>query len=363
MIHSLIAFAFVLGVLVFIHELGHYLAARWRGIKVDTFSIGFGPRLCTWYDRSGTAWCISAIPLGGYVKPHGFEGPEEATAEQKAAWIEGKTFHEKSVGSRAIVIVMGPLFNFILAFLLYVVLFAAFGQTKLSDRVAEVMPGSAAATAGVKPGDVITAIGDLRLLNVGDVKAEASRRPGEVTTLHVLRDNRDVTLPVTIGRNPNEKDAAKAGLLGVSFRVEPGKPLGLGGAVMEAGRQVWVVSVQTLQGVGQMLTGQRSSKELGGAIRIAQLSGQVAHLGISSLIGFMAVLSINLGLINLFPVPILDGGRLVFYAIEALQKRPVSRKVQEVAFYCGFALVAFVFFFSTFNDLSNIGVFRWLRGA
>lgn len=361
--HSLIAFAFVLGVLVFIHELGHYLAAKWRGIKVDTFSIGFGPKLWTWHDRTGTAWCISAIPLGGYVKPHGFEGPEDATPAQQAAWEKGRTFHEKGVGSRALVIVMGPLFNFLLAFILYVASFSFFGQPKLSDRIAQVMPDSAASRAGVKTGDVITAIGSLKMLNVGDVRSEASKRAGEVTTLQVRREGQILTLPITIGRDPAAKDAAHAGLMGVSFELQPGAPLRFKDAVVTGAQQVWDVTVQTLQGVGQMLTGQRSSRELGGAIRIAQLSGEVAHLGVASLLSFMAVLSINLGLINLFPIPILDGGRLVFYAFEAVLRRPVPRKLQEMAYYVGFALIAALFLFSTFNDLLNIGVFRWLRGA
>lgn len=361
--HSLLAFAFVLGVLVFIHELGHYLAAKWRGIKVDTFSIGFGPKLYTWHDRTGTAWCISAIPLGGYVKPHGFEGPDDASPEQQAAWEKGKTFHEKGVGSRALVIVMGPLFNFLLAFVLYVALFSFYGQPKLDERIAQVLPGSAAARAGVMSGDIITAIGNLKTLNVNDVRAEASKRAGEATVLQIRRDEKTLTLPIEIGRNKEAKDASRAGVIGVSFNLQPGAPLGLKEAVISSTRQVWEVTVQTLHGVGQMLTGQRSSRELGGAIRIAQLSGEVAHLGVASLLSFMAVLSINLGLINLFPIPILDGGRLVFYAFEAALLRPVPRKIQEMAYYVGFALIAMLFLFSTFNDLLNIGLFRWLRGA
>ncbi|AOX16319.1 RIP metalloprotease RseP [Kozakia baliensis] len=357
---TILAYVLILGVLVFVHEFGHYLAARWRGIKVDTFSIGFGPALYRWHDRVGTEWRLSAIPLGGYVKPHGFEGPDDATPEQKAAWIEGRTFHDKPVGSRALVIAMGPIFNFGFAILLFTLLFAFAGRPEVKNEVAQVEPNGPAAQAGVKPGDVITHLGTLPVFNFADVQAHASERPGAQTTLGIRRGGQDLTLPITLGTVPGTKKHGPTGKIGVVYQMVPGKPLSPPQAFVAGVHETWMVSVQTLQGVWQIISGQRSTKELGGTIRIAQMSGQVAQYGFASIMSFMALLSVNLGLINLFPIPILDGGRLVFYIAESIQGRPVSRRVQEISYQAGFALIAGLFLFSTFNDLANLGLFHWL---
>lgn len=358
MIRTLLAFVVVLGVLVFIHELGHYLAARWRGVKVETFSIGFGPPLLKWQDRAGTQWRVGPIPLGGFVKPHGFEGPEDATPEQIAAWEPGRTFHDKPVLSRMIVIVAGPVFNFVLAFVLFTLLFATCGQPKILDKVGTVMAGSAAAVAGVQPGDVITAIGDSATPDVASVHSVTAAEPGQATVLHIRRGDQALTLPVTIG-SVDAKGGKSTGQLGVVFATEAGKPAPFFTAIADGAKATWMTTVQTLDGLWQIITGQHTARDLGGPLRIAQMSGEVAQYGIPSLLSFMALLSVNLGLINLFPIPVLDGGRLVFYLLEAVRGRPVSRKVQEISFQAGFALIAGLFLFSTFNDLSSFGLFRW----
>ncbi|AQS88354.1 zinc metallopeptidase [Neoasaia chiangmaiensis NBRC 101099] len=361
LIRTIIAYVLILGLLVFVHELGHYLAARWRGVKVETFSIGFGPALYRWHDRVGTEWRLSAIPLGGYVKPHGFEGPEDATPEQQAAWEAGRTFHDKPVGSRVIVIAMGPVFNFVFAILLFTLFFALSGRPELKNEIAAVEAGSPAAQAGVKPGDVITRIGDLAVFNYADVQAQTASHPGLATTLGIRRNGADLTLPVTFATTPGKSPgSAPVGHLGVMAQAFPGKPMPVPKAFVAGVEETWTVSVETLQGLWQIVTGHRSARELGGTIRIAQMSGQVAQYGFASVVSFMALLSVNLGLINLFPIPILDGGRLAFYAAEAIQGRPVSRRVQEISFQAGFALIAGLFLFSTFNDLSNLGLFNWL---
>ncbi|GBQ37763.1 RIP metalloprotease RseP [Komagataeibacter saccharivorans] len=359
LIRTVLAFSLVLGVLVFIHELGHYLAARWRGVHVEVFSIGFGRPLLRWHDSVGTEWRLCPVPLGGYVRPHGFEGPEDATEEQKAAWQPGRTFHDKPVLSRAIVIVAGPVFNFILAIVLFTGLFAMSGQPHILNQVAQVLPGSPAATAGVEKGDVIVRVGTHAVHDVTDLQSFVGGQPDVDTTLTVHRGDADQTLPVHIG-SVGDKGEARHGQIGVSFAAEIGRPQSLPMAFVSAVKETWHVSVQTLDGLWQMITGQHSTKDLGGPLRIAQMSGQVAQYGFSSLVSFMALLSINLGLINLFPVPILDGGRLVFYICEAILGRPVSRRVQEISFQAGFALIAGLFLFSTFNDLSHFGLFQWL---
>ncbi|MFT9206972.1 RIP metalloprotease RseP [Acetobacter orientalis] len=359
-LRTFVSFAFVLGVLVTIHELGHYLAARWRGVHVEVFSLGFGPALFRWYDKSGTEWRICPIPLGGFVRPHGFEDPEDATPEQKAAWIAGRTFHDKSVLSRAIVILAGPVFNFLLAIVLFTIIFVASGQPKVRNDVAQVLPNSAAAIAGVQKGDEVLKVGEHAFKNAEDVQATVMAQPGAQTTLTVRRNGQDVVLPLTIGSVTDSGSAAPHGRIGVLFATEFGKPLPLHKAFVAGVKETWKVSVQTLQGVWQILTGQHTAKDLGGPLKIAQMSGKVAQYGFTSLLSFMALLSVNLGLINLFPVPLLDGGRLVFYAIEAARGRPVSKRVQEVSFQAGFAVLAGLFLFSTFNDLSSFGLFKWV---
>ncbi|GBQ84708.1 zinc metallopeptidase [Gluconacetobacter johannae DSM 13595] len=359
LIRTILAFVLVLGVLVFIHELGHYLAARWRGVHVEVFSIGFGRPLLRWHDKVGTEWRLCPIPLGGYVKPHGFEGPEEATPEQRAAWLSGRTFHDKPVLSRAIVIVAGPVFNFLLAIVLFAGLFAVSGRPEVRNVVGQVVAGSAAADAGIRPDDVIVRLGDHVVGSVADIQSRIAAEPGAKTAVTVHRAGRDIELPVTIG-TVKDQSGNPSGQLGVMFTATVGQPQPLPRAIASAVDETWRLSVQTLAGLWQMVTGQHSAKDLGGPLRIAQMSGQVAQYGLASLVSFMALLSINLGLINLFPIPMLDGGRLVFYALEAILGRPVSRRVRDISFQAGFAVIAGLFLFSTFNDLSHFGLFRWV---
>ena len=360
MIRTILAFSVVLGVLVFIHELGHYLAARWRGVKVETFSIGFGPPLLRWTDKAGTEWRVGPIPLGGFVKPHGFEGPDEATDEQKAAWEPGRTFHDKPVLSRAIIIVAGPVFNFLLAYVLFLILFAACGLPVVRNDINTVRPDSAAAAAGLRPGDTILGLGDVPTPDAASVQKIVVGEPGKQTTVKIRRAGQEMSLPVTIGQIASKAPAKPIGQLGIEFATASGSPQPFNEAIVNAGKATWMTTVQTLDGLWQILSGQHTAKDLGGPLRIAQLSGQVAQNGVANLLSFMALLSVNLGLINLFPVPILDGGRLVFYALEAIRGRPVPKKVQEVGFQAGFALLAGLFLFSTFNDLSSFGLFKWL---
>ena len=357
---SLAAFAVVLGVLVFVHELGHYLAARWRGVHVEAFSIGFGQALAQWTDRRGTVWKLAWIPLGGYVKLHGQERPEDAPPEVRARWLAGRTFQEKGVGSRAIVVAAGPIANFVLAAVLFAALFAALGRPVTIPVVSAVLPDSPAAHAGLQAGDRITAIGSVPVQRFQDVQAEVGARPGQAITVGVERAGQALTIPVTVGSR--DEGGSRVGMLGIeggAVAYEPVSPLR---AIPEGIAQTWDVTRQTVVGIGQMIGGSRGTGDIGGPLRIAQLSGKVAELGVASLIGFIAVLSVNLGLINLFPIPILDGGHLLFYAFEALRGRPLPPRAQELGFRAGFALLAGLFVFATWNDLAHLGVMHWLTG-
>lgn len=356
---TIISFIFVLGVLVFIHELGHYLAARWRGVHVDVFSIGFGKPLCRWHDKVGTEWRICPIPLGGYVKPHGFEDPEDATEEQKASWIPGKTFHGKPVLDRAIVIIAGPLFNFILAIILFAGIFIFSGKPIVKPIVINVLPKSAASQAGIQANDIIIQLDNLKNLNSQTFAAFTHSHPGLKTKIIVNRTNKDIEIPITIDSvNIEQKNIGKLGITMGSVLVEKRK-LSIGNAISSAVHETWDITVDTVVGMGQIITGKRSVKELGGPIKIAQISGQVAKKGFDQLIFMMAVLSINLGLINLFPIPMLDGGRLLFYVIEAVCRRPVHKEIQNWAFQLGFGLILLLFLFSTYNDISQLGLLSW----
>lgn len=355
-----LAFVVVLGVLVFIHELGHYLAARWRGVHVEVFSVGFGRALTGWTDRAGTQWKVAWLPLGGYVKLHGQERAEDVTPEVRACWIPGKTFHEKSVGSRAIIVAAGPIANFLLAMVLFAALFATAGRPVTTPVVGEVLPDSAAARGGMMVDDRITSIAGNPVKTFEDIQRLITVRPGEKLSLTVERDSGSRDLTVTT--DSRESHGQRIGMLGIrGGRVEY-QPLNPIEAIVAGVAQTWTVASDTLSGVGQMLTGQRGTEELGGPLRIAQLSGQVAGIGIVSLISFIAVLSVNLGLINLFPIPVLDGGHLVFYAFEALFGRPLSQRAQEYGLRAGIAVLAGLFIFATWNDLAHIGLFRWVAG-
>jgi len=356
-IRTILAFVLVLGVLVFIHELGHYLAARWRGVHVERFAVGFGRPIATWMDRRGTEWRIGWIPLGGYVKLHGQETPGDVTPEVEAGWRRGETFHDKPVRDRAIVVAAGPVANFLLAAVLFAALFATVGTPKAVENatVGTVREASAAARAGLLPNDTIVALDGQRVGRFEEVQRYIQPRAGQPVDVTVLRDGAERTLRAT----PEPSNGVGVLGVGVATEFERRDPLSaLWGGVVQTADVSW----QTLQAVGQMITGSRGTDDLGGPLGIGRIAGEAARLGLASLVSFMAVLSVNLALINLFPIPILDGGHLVFYAAEAIRGRPLPPKAQEIGFRAGFALLIALFVFATWNDLTNLGVFRWAAG-
>lgn len=355
-----VAFGIVLGVLVFIHELGHYLAARWCGVHVETFSIGFGRALVSWTDRVGTVWKIAWIPLGGYVKLHGQERPEDLTDEERALWQPGRTFHEKRVGARAIVIAAGPVANFLLAAVLFAGLFATVGRTIALSEVHEVVAGSAAARAGLQPGDRVEAIDDVPIRRFEELQHAVAVNPGRPVRLMVASGG--VSHEVTVVPDSRPSGGHAVGVLGVRGGAVEYERLSPWAAVPAGVEQTWDVSVQTLAGVWGMIAHNQNTDELGGPLRIAQLSGQVAKEGAAYLIQFIALLSVNLGLINLFPIPVLDGGHLLFYLAEVVRGRPLPQRAQEYGFRAGLALIVGLFVFATWNDLTHIGIFRWVAG-
>jgi regulator of sigma E protease len=355
------AFVLTLGILVFVHELGHYLAARWRGVYVEAFSIGFGPVIASWTDRVGTVWKLSWLPLGGYVKLHGQERPEDVAPEVRAAWKPGQTFHEKPVLSRAIVVAAGPIANFALAIVLFSALFCAVGRPIAVPVIGEVVADGAAAKAGLVTGDRITAIDGAPIRRFEDIQRIVSGNPDRTLQMIIQRDGGDRTVDVPVGGRDG-RDGERTGVLGVrggSVEYEPVGPLQ---AVAAGTQQTWDVAAGTVVGVSQMLSGRRGTDELAGPLGIAKLSGEFVQLGLSVMVSFIAVLSVNLGLVNLFPIPVLDGGHLMFYLAEAVRGRPLPPRMLEYGFRAGFALLAGLFVFATWNDLSHLGLFHWVRG-
>jgi regulator of sigma E protease len=355
-------FLLVLTVLVFVHELGHYLIARYNGVKIEVFSIGFGPELFGWWDRSGTRWKFSTIPLGGYVKMFGdsdaSSGLPVASLGRLSPEEREVSFHCKRLGQRAAIVAGGPFANFIFAIVVLALLFMTYGQPFTPAEVGQVLPDSAAAAGGIKAGDTIVSIDGSAVERFEDVQQVVRLNPDVPMAMVVKRDGENVTLKVTpalVEENDRlgKHQIGQLGIRGGGAKYIQRDPVS---AVGRAVGETWNLSATTLHAMWQMVTGARGSEELGGPLRIAQLSGEVAQGGIVPLLWFMAVLSVNLGLINLFPVPVLDGGHLLFYAAEAVRGRPLGQRAQEYGFRVGLALVLTLMVFATWNDLVHTGI-------
>ncbi len=359
-IRSAAAFVVVLGVLVFVHELGHYLAARWRGVRVEAFSIGFGRAITSWTDSRGTVWKLAWLPLGGYVKLHGQERPQDVSEDVRATWVPGETFHDKSVLSRAIVVAAGPVANFLLAMVLFAGLFVAIGTPVTMPVISGVVADGAAARAGLMVNDRIVNIAGTPIATFEDLQHAITTHPAQKLAVTVQRDGKDQQFEVTT--DARDVGGHQVGMLGVRGGAVEYRHVSVPGAIWNGVTQTWTITRETFTGLAQMISGNRGTEELGGPLRIAQLSGQVAQLGIASLISFIGVLSVNLGLINLFPIPVLDGGHLLFYMAEALRGRPLPPRAQEYGFRAGVAFLACLFVFATWNDLTHLGLFRWVAG-
>ena len=356
----IIPFLFVLTIIVFFHELGHFLVARWCGIKVLVFSIGFGPELVGFNDRHGTRWKLSAIPLGGYVK---FFGDENAASVPDADAIAAMnaserrvSFFHKSVGARAAVVAAGPIANFLLAIAIFASLFTIFGKQETAPRVDEVVAGSAAEAAGFQPGDVVLSINGKPISNFREMQEIVALSADEALAIVVDRGGVTLTLNAT-PRLSTDKDSLGMARLGISQKNGPKdvrtikySPLG---ALVEATKQTWSMVDQTLAYLGKVFVGRASTAQLGGPLRIAQMSGQAASLGFPTLMNLAGFISVSIGLLNLFPIPLLDGGHLLFYSIEAVRGRPLSERVQEVGFRIGFAIIVMLMIFTVWNDVSH----------
>ena len=360
-----IPFVFVLSLVVFFHELGHFLIARWCGVRILVFSIGFGPEIIGFNDRYGTRWKISAIPLGGFVK---FFGDDNAASVPDTARIASMDAHERAqsfafqpVLKRAAIVVAGPLANFLLAVVIFAGVFMLYGKQTMSARVDSVQPDSAAAAAGFKPGDLVVAIDGRPIDNFAEMQRVVGASAGETLAITVDRDGVQQVLKATPALKEvkdNFGNVQRIGVLGISRSMAPEDlklhPVAPPQAVWMSVQETWSVIDRTLGYIGGVIAGREAANQLGGPIRIAQMSGQVASFGFVPLIQLAAVLSVSIGLLNLFPIPLLDGGHLLFYLIEGIRGRPLSEKAQEVGFRIGLAIVLMLMIFATFNDIVHL---------
>ncbi len=361
----LIPFLIVLTVVVFIHELGHFLVGRWCGVGVNAFSIGFGPELVGFTDRHGTRWKLSAIPLGGYVKfagdVNGASVPDAASLAQMSPAERAVSFHHKTVLQRAAVVAAGPIANFLLAIAIFAGITYVNGRQILAPRVDVVQAGSAAERAGFKPGDLVLSINGRSISSFTDMQRIVSASADDELSIAIDRDGREMTLTAVPDLKETETPFGKQriGLLGLQASRGPDDlklvKYGLLDSIRLGAMETWYVVERTFTYIGRLVVGRESADQLSGPIRIAQVSGQVATLGgTAGLVSLVAVLSVSIGLINLFPIPLLDGGHLLFYGIEALRGRPLSDRAQEIGFRIGLAIVVMLMLFATWNDIIHL---------
>ncbi len=362
----IVPFLFVLTLVVFVHELGHFLVARWCGVDVKVFSIGFGRELFGFNDRRGTRWRFALIPLGGYVK---FSGDADAasagtdSAELRTMTPEerARSFPAQSIGERAAIVAAGPVANFLLAILIFGATVYAFGKPVLAPRVDQVVAGSAAERAGLRSGDLVVSIDGRSVTSFAEMQRLISARPNETLSIVIDRAGGLVTLPVTPALVEQNTPLGKQrlGVVGIQASRQQSdwktQHYGLLESAQVGVSETWYVVERTYDYLAKLVSGRESVDQLSGPIRIAQVSGVVAHnSGLMGLINLAAILSVSIGLMNLFPVPMLDGGHLVFYAIEAVRGRPLSDRAQEIGFRLGLGLVLMLMLFVTWNDLLHV---------
>lgn len=362
LIGTILPFLFVLTVVVFVHEMGHYLVGRWCGIGVKAFSIGFGPELIGFNDRHGTRWRLSAIPLGGYVK---FVGDMNATSEPDPDAVKRLpeserriAFHTQPVWKRAATVFAGPLFNFLLTIAVFAVMFTLYGRVVSEPMVAEVRPDSPAAAAGFQPGDRFVSVNGSHVDTFADVQRIVSGRAGDPITFVVLRNGTEVTLtatPEVIEQKDALGNTIKTGVIGVVNNSEMGQPrlitYGPMEAVGQALRETGYIVERTGQFLSRFAVGREDKCQLGGPVKIAEMAGKAAGLGFEWLVQLVALLSVGIGILNLLPIPPLDGGHLLFYGIEAVIRRPVSERTMEAVYRAGLLLVLVFMGFVFWNDL------------
>lgn len=361
----IVPFLFVLTVVVFFHELGHFMVARWCGVKVEAFSVGFGRELFGRTDKKGTRWKLSLIPLGGYVKFAGDENaasmPDHERVEAMSEEERAVAFPAKAVWQRAAIVAAGPIANFLLSIAIFATIFILFGRIVTAPVVDTVQPDSAAEAGGLKSGDVVLAVDGSEISTFSDLQRIVSGSADIPLILDVDRGGKVVTLTVT-PQYRELKDqfgnVQRIGLLGVSRSLQQDdlikQEFGPLEAISQGTKETYFIAARTLDYLWGVVSGREAADQLGGPIRVAQVSGQVATQGFVPLLTLAAILSVSIGLLNLMPIPMLDGGHLVYYAAEAVRGKPLSERTQDIGFRIGIALVLLLMVFATWNDVLHL---------
>ena len=365
----IIPFLILITIVVFIHEYGHYYFAKKYGVSITDFSIGFGKEIFGWNDKSGTRWKICWIPLGGYVKFFGdrnvfSQSEQQETINKYNEEDRKKLFILKPLYQRSLIVVAGPLANYILAILIFAMIYMFVGKDMTPAIINEVQKDSPAFVAGFKKNDQIISIDNNKVVSILEVSAFINISTAETIEFIVLRNNQEIYLlvkPKLVDGKDSLGNFVKKRMIGIKLSLSNNqfdiKPLGVSESIYYSLKEVWFVTVTSLKYIAKLITGSGESSQLGGPIKIAKITGQVAEHGIVPFLSIMAYISISLGLINLFPIPMLDGGHLMFYFFEKILGRPLSQKTQEGFFRIGLFLLFSLMFFVTFNDLKDLGLF------
>ena len=360
-IQYFLAFALLITVVVFIHELGHYSVGRWCGIGVETFSIGMGKQIWGKRDKSGTLWRVAILPIGGYVKFYGDEDPSGKKLEALDNIDNDKNFHNKSVWKKIATTAAGPLFNFILAIFIFSIIFFFRGESLVQPYVGQVVDESPAYNAGLKTGDEIIYADGNEILYFNDLRNYVLENPSSEIELTIIRDGLEETVfltPEVISskdRFGNEYSSARIGVIGSQNpeHVELRK-YGFISSLFRGTKETYNLSAKILNYLGNLIVGRESIDQMGGPIKIIQISGEISNYGIIPLLALIAAISVNLGIINLLPIPVLDGGHLLYYSFEVLRGKPLSQKTQEVGMQIGMSLLIALMIFVTFLDISRL---------
>lgn len=359
-----LSFLAALLVIIFVHEFGHFIVARFCGVKVDAFSIGFGRELFGFNDRHGTRWKICLWPIGGYVKFEGDANAASVPGADDAARNSPGSLHAQPVPQRMAIVAAGPIANFLLAIAIFAATFAVVGMPYMRPIVSEVLAGSAAESAGLKAGDLVKSVAGEKITAFGQIQEKVFLRPGEELTLVIERAGSDLSLQIT----PQAKEvkdnfggSMKVGQLGVRHKPAADEPLYQKypphTALVIGAERTWHVIDLTFRFLGKIIVGEQSVKQIGGAVSIGKGAGDAASGGFANFMFFIAFLSVSIGIVNLFPIPMLDGGHLVFYALEAIRGKPLGPTAQEWGFRIGFSCVVMLMLLGLFNDagrLSNV---------
>ncbi len=360
-LQNFFSFLAIISLIVFVHEFGHFIVARLCGVKVETFSLGFGKELFGRTDKKGTRWKFCILPIGGYVKMYGDKNaasvPDLQEMEKMTPQEKKQSFVFKNVYQRFAVVAAGPVANFVFAIFIFTFLFKSNGLNTVLPVIDEVVKDGAAFTSGLKKDDEVIAIDDKKISDFNDIRQIVTSSANHELAFKIKRQEQELIIKVTPQYQTSKDifgDEVKTPMLGISASKISHKDLNIAQAFVQANVETYKITLAIFDSVGQLITGKRSVKELGGPIKIAQYSGKTVDMGIAMVAWFMAMISINLGAMNLLPVPMLDGGHLVFYIFEMIAKKPLTQKTQQISFQIGMALLLTLMLFTTFNDIYNI---------